>query len=116
MTTYEGACHCGAVSFEVTAALDSLMECNCSLCSRTGWRLAFIPASQFSFRSGEDHLVDYQFGKQHLHHPFCKTCGIRAVSWGDDENGDTMYAINTRCIPNFDATGSDINHYDGAAL
>jgi hypothetical protein len=36
LQTYKGSCHCGRVTFEIQAKLDSLVECNCSICRRRG--------------------------------------------------------------------------------
>ncbi len=30
--------------------------------------------------AGQGELSDYQFGKKHSHHPFCRVCGVRAFS------------------------------------
>ena len=34
--TYTGGCHCGRVRYEVTTDLATVMECNCSHCSKRG--------------------------------------------------------------------------------
>src|SRR5262249_43928156 len=71
--TYEGSCHCGAVRYEVTMAPpEKAFACNCSICSRAGWLLAFVPEETFRLVSGESALEDYQFGKKHIHHYFCR--------------------------------------------
>ncbi|MEM7020535.1 MAG: GFA family protein, partial [Pseudomonadota bacterium] len=116
MTTHTGQCHCGAVAYEVAVDIENVMECNCSICRRTGWRLSFVGASQFTLTRGENDLVDYQFGKKHLHHPFCKHCGVRSFSWGPNEQGDKMFAVNTRCLDDFDVGQVEVNQYDGAAI
>src|SRR4051794_3957099 len=101
--SYEGSCHCGAVHYQVTMPRPSkAVACNCSICSRAGWLLAFVPASAFELRAGSDALTDYQFGKKHLHHQFCRTCGVRAFSRGADEKGNEMIAINLRCVAGID--------------
>ena len=111
---YDGHCHCGDVSYTVTADIDSVLECNCSICRAAGWQLSFVPAEQFQLSCAEDALADYQFGKAHLHHPFCRRCGVRSFSYGKDEHGATMYAVNTRCLDGFDVTSVDVSQYDGA--
>lgn len=114
--TYTGGCHCGKVRFEAQLALDKVTACNCSICSRAGWLLVFVPAAQFKLLSGEGAVTDYQFAKKHLHHPFCATCGVRAYSYGDAPNGDLMYAVNTRCLDEVDAAALPVNHFDGKKL
>ncbi len=92
------------------------MECNCSICSRAGWKLTFVPAGSFTLLRGEDALSDYLFGKQKTHHLFCKTCGVRSFSWGAGDDGEKMYAVNTRCLEGFEHAALPVQHYDGAAL
>ncbi len=113
---YTGGCHCGTVTYQVEADIETILECNCSICHAAGWRLVFVDAGAFQLLSGDDAVQDYQFGNKHLHHPFCRECGIRSFSWGNDENGNKMYAVNTRCLEGFDASNITVNHYDGASL
>jgi hypothetical protein len=115
--SHDGSCHCGAVKF--TAKLDlskPVMTCNCSICSRQGWMLAFVPKADISI-SGEDQLTDYQFGKHHLHHVFCKVCGVHPFSHGVDpsNNGET-YGVNVRCLPDVDLDQLEVMKYDGKKL
>lgn len=116
MTTYHGGCHCGAVAYEVELELGTVTACNCSICSRAGWLLAFAPAAAFTLRQGQDALRDYQFGKHHIHHQFCTTCGVRSFSWGTTQDGSTMYSINVRCLDGVDAESLPVERYDGASL
>ncbi|MCX4246218.1 GFA family protein [Paraliomyxa miuraensis] len=116
MTTYHGGCHCGAVRYEVELELDTVIACNCSICAKEGWRLAFVPAAAFTLRQGEDALRDYQFGNHHIHHLFCTTCGIRSFTWGTGSDGAKMYSVNVRCLDGVDAESLKVQHYDGASL
>lgn len=110
---YEGSCHCGAIAFEADIALNEVMACNCSLCSRAGYLLAFIPASQFKLLRGEEALSDYQFGAKHIHHTFCKTCGVRAFGFGAAPDGSTMYAVNARCLEGVEPKDLTVVEHDG---
>ncbi len=114
---HTGSCHCGAVRFTVTMPPPTgTMACNCSLCGRMGWRLAFLPATAFDLEQGEDALQDYQFGKKHLHHPFCRHCGVRAFGRGAGHDGAEMVAVNLRCVAGVDVESLPVQWYDGASL
>jgi len=112
-TTYTGSCHCGNVKFEVTGDMSSVISCNCSICSRTGALLAFVPVAQFKLLKGEDAQGDYQFNKHVIHHFFCKKCGIRSFSGGIGPGGAEMRAINVRCLEGVDPDTLTIKKVDG---
>lgn len=90
--------------------------CNCSICSRGGWLLAFVPSDSFRLVAGDRELIDYQFGKKHIHHLFCRTCGVRPFSRGAGKDGREMIAVNLRCIEGFDPTRLPVETFDGASL
>lgn len=114
--TYLGGCHCGAVRYSVDLELTSAVSCNCSLCSKAGWLLTFVPASQFTLTSGGEVLTDYQFNKWHIHHTFCKTCGVRSFSRGTGPDGTESIAINLRCLDDIDLTPIPVTFFDGKSL
>ncbi len=116
-TTYQGSCHCGAVKFTVSmAAPEKAFACNCSICRRSGWLMAFVPGAALTQTAGKDALTDYQFGKKHLHHTFCKVCGIRPFSSGLDDKGQPTFAINLRCLEGLDPTALPVQVFDGASV
>ncbi len=115
-TKYVGGCHCGKVRFEVTLEVKEAFACNCSICSRVGWLLAFAPSDQFKLLAGEDALTDYQFGKKNSHHTFCTNCGIRAFSRGKGKGDTDWCAINLRCLDDFDTSAVPVKHVDGKSL
>ncbi len=115
--TYKGGCHCGAVRYTIELPeIDKLFECNCSICSATGWKLVFAPKTTFRLLSGKDHLSDYQFGKKAIHHRFCRVCGVRSFAEGPGHDGADWVTINTRCLSDFDGSELPITAYDGASL
>ena len=114
--TYEGSCHCGAVRYTVAMPPpDKAYACNCSMCHRAGWLLQFVEVPQFTLLAGADAQTDYMFAKKHIHHTFCRTCGVRAYSQGTS-NGKTMVSINLRCIAGLDATKLPVESFDGASI
>lgn len=114
--TYEGGCHCGAVRYRVTLALDRVIACNCSICAKTGTLLAFAPAPALELLRGEDALADYQFGKRRIHHLFCTRCGIRSFTRGTGRSGEPMVSVNVRCLDGVDLDAIPVKTFDGRAL
>jgi hypothetical protein len=115
--TYTGSCHCGAVKYEVTMAPpQKAIACNCSLCSRAGWLLTFVPGSAFELQSGEGELTEYRFNKRHINHLFCRKCGIHPFSRGTDRSGAPTVAVNLRTLAGLDATALPVQPFDGASL
>ena len=95
--THTGGCHCGAIRFEVDAPKDiEAHDCNCSVCSLTGFQHLIVPASHFRLISGEDALTDYQFNTRTAHHLFCSHCGVK--SFYVPRSNPDGYSVNVRCL------------------
>ena len=111
MTTFEGGCHCGRVRFRVTATLDGVTECNCSICARKGILHLIVPREQFELVSGGDELTTYRFNTGVAQHHFCRHCGIHSfyVPRSDPEKID----VNVRCLDGVDLDAIEIHRFDG---
>jgi hypothetical protein len=115
--SYVGGCHCGQVRFETKVDLSApVVACNCSICSRMGWLLSFVPATEFKLLSGEDALTDYQFNKKRIHHVFCSRCGIHSFSRGVGQGGAETRAINVRCLEGVDPDELKVKRFDGKSI
>lgn len=115
--SYEGSCHCGAVTFDVADDLPGeAMSCNCSHCRRKGFLLTFVPADSLSITAGEDALTDYFFNKHNIAHRFCATCGCQPFGTGKGPDGKDSAAINLRCVPDADLDALKIQKVDGASF
>lgn len=112
---YTGGCHCGKVRFEFTSDLGSAISCNCSICAKKGYVLAFVPAHQFTLLSGESNLSDYQFNRKMIHHLFCSTCGVGSFGRGKSPKGE-MCAVNLRCVDDLDLSTVQISPVDGRSM
>src|SRR5687767_481131 len=95
---YKGSCHCGQVAYEVEGDLKGVMECNCSICSRKGSLLWFVPRDKFRLLTPEERASTYTFNKHKIKHHFCPTCGIHPFGEASDPSGKPMAAINVRCL------------------
>ena len=113
---YQGSCHCGRVAYEVEGEIGTVVECNCSICSRKGWLLWFVPRERLRLTTPEENAGTYLFNKHVIKHRFCKTCGISPYSEGTDPRGNLTAAINVRCLEGVDPAALTVHHYDGRAL
>ena len=112
---YQGSCHCGKISFEVEGELTGAMACNCSMCSRKGSLLWFVPREQLKLRAEND-LGTYTFNKHVIKHRFCQTCGIHPFGEGIDPKGNQTAAINIRCLEGIELEKVPVQHFDGRSL
>jgi hypothetical protein len=114
--SYNGSCHCGKVRYEVSTDLAKVISCNCSLCSRAGYLLSFVPVSQFKLLSGEDALQDYRFNTHKIEHVFCTTCGVRSFAKGKMKDGSETRAINVRCLEGVDPDTLTLTKVNGRGV
>ena len=97
MVTHRGGCHCGRVRFEVTApARITVSECNCSICSKSGYLHLVVPAERFTLLAGADSLTPYIFNTGTAKHLFCKVCGIK--SFYVPRSHPDGISVNARCL------------------
>ncbi|HVF36171.1 MAG TPA: GFA family protein [Candidatus Saccharimonadia bacterium] len=113
---YRGSCHCGRAAFEVEGTIDGAMSCNCSLCSRKGALLWFVPRDQLTLLADEAALSTYTFNKHVIKHRFCPHCGIHPYGEGVDRKGNRMAAVNLRCLEGVELSAIPVQEFDGRAL
>ncbi len=102
---HKGSCHCGDVRFECELDLnDGTSKCNCSICAKSRFWKAIVPADKFRLLQGADRLADYQFGSRNIHHQFCKTCGVKPFGRGNFEPIGAFYAVNIMCLDDISDT------------
>ena len=111
---YQGSCHCGNVKFEAEGDLKQVLACNCSICTRKGSLLWFIPRENFKLVSGEPET--YTFNKHFIKHRFCANCGIHPYAEAADRSGKPMAAINVRFLEGVDLAALPVKHFDGRSM
>jgi hypothetical protein len=97
LVTHRGGCHCGRVRFEVRApARVEVADCNCSMCSKTGYLHLIVRAGDFKLLSGQDVLTTYTFNTGTAKHLFCPVCGIK--SFYVPRSHPDGFSVNARCL------------------
>jgi hypothetical protein len=113
---YKGSCHCGRVAFEVEGEIKGAVACNCSMCQRRGSLLWFVPRDKLRLLTPEAAADTYTFNKHAIKHRFCTACGIHPYGEGTDPKGNSIAAINIRCLEGIDLASVPVQDYDGRAL
>ncbi|RDV07952.1 GFA family protein [Sphingorhabdus pulchriflava] len=109
----EGGCHCGAVQFRFTlASLEvDLLDCNCSMCSRSGFLHLIVPHSEFELLTPATALTSYRFGTRAAEHLFCSTCGVKAFY--QPRSHPDAWSVNYRCLEDGHGLTPTIVKFDG---
>jgi hypothetical protein len=99
------------VRFEVTADLDRVLACNCSICTRKGYLHLIVPPERFRLLSGSEELTSYQFGTRAARHLFCRHCGVAGfyVPRSHPDHVD----VNVRCLEGVDLSTLNVQPFDG---
>jgi len=108
----KGGCHCGEIAFEVLAPDDlDVLECNCSICAKSGFLHLIVPKERFRLLKGEDALTLYRFNTGTAKHMFCSSCGIK--SFYVPRSHPNGYSVNARCLDTVSIRSLRVRPFDG---
>ena len=105
-------CHCGAFALTVRHRLETLVECNCLSCARSGFIHWKVPVEAVELVTQSQQLSVYLWRDAHGGHHFCPTCGTAVMRTG---YGDQI-SLNARCLVGVDVFALEISRYDGRQL
>ncbi len=71
-----GACHCGRASITIPRKPEQVTQCNCSLCSKTGFRGVYFGSDELEIAGEFDSYVRTDLKQAYLANHRCRTCGI----------------------------------------
>jgi hypothetical protein len=113
MSWHRGGCHCGAVAFEVrTQGEIELVDCNCSMCAKTGYLHLIVSKADFRLVKGATKLTTYTFNTGTAKHMFCSACGIK--SFYVPRSHPDGFSVNFRCLDDPKAfTSVTTTEFDG---
>lgn len=96
----EGSCHCGAVRFEVEAAPECVLDCNCSHCRLYGNLWAYYPQRDVRFAAAD--TFTYMWGDRMLEMHHCRTCGCFSHFTVVGETDAQSIGVNARLMRELD--------------
>ena len=100
MTTnvLKGSCLCGLITYEISAPLNDVINCHCSMCRKahgaTFRTRASVKASDFKFLSGEEFLTFYESSPGERR-SFCSTCGAAIITKFEQSPDVYGFALGT---------------------
>ena len=99
---FQGGCHCQSIRFMAFLPegeeihQQTLIECNCSICTMKGFIHWIIPFKYFALYGDPQTLSNYQFNTRQAQHLFCSQCGI--PSFYLPRSHPHHVSINVRCL------------------
>lgn len=111
-TDITGGCHCGTVRFAATVENQpALLDCNCSICARTGFVHLIVPHGDFTLLNGLADLTSYRFGSRKADHLFCRHCGVK--SYYQPRSHPDCWSINYNCLDQGHGLNPTVVPFDG---
>jgi hypothetical protein len=94
---WEGACHCGAVTFTVRLPeRPRASRCNCSICRIKGAVTVGAPLDALEVTGGQGLLTCYRFNAGVAKHWFCSRCG--SYTFHQRRSDPDTYGVNVACL------------------
>jgi hypothetical protein len=109
----------------VTADLDHVRVCNCSICRRRGALNHRVPKEALRLLTPWEDLTLYQWGSHTARDYFCPVCGILPFRRPSDPTAAERaagvepfdgWAVNVRCLDQVDIDALPVRHIAGSAI
>ena len=107
------SCHCGRARISLARKPESVTQCNCSLCSKTGFRGVYFSSDELAIEGEFDSYVREDLKQPYLASHRCKTCGI-VTHWTPlSEPPHQRMGVNARLIDEAVLEGVPVKQVDG---
>ncbi|MGZ3305322.1 MAG: GFA family protein [Asticcacaulis sp.] len=117
----KGSCHCGAFTFEINAAPETVTRCTCTFCSKRGALWAYYAPQDVSMPPPASDAA-YRWRSKTVEHHFCPACGCttytKTPSWVDNkpDYDHPRIALNARLLDDIDVQAIPETVIDGRNL
>ncbi len=106
-------CHCGRVRITLPHRPGQITQCNCSLCSKTGFRGVYFPSDELVIEGELDSYVRTDLRQAYLANHRCKTCGILTHWTPLSDPPHERMGVNARLIDEALLEGVPVQEVDG---
>lgn len=114
MSTYQGACHCGAIRFEVSGTPEEFTTCDCSICAKKNAVMWKVAKDDLRITKGREQLTEYRWNTRVARHYFCSICGI--YTFHRKRMAPDHFGVNIYCLEDFDPGGVPVRETGGSSL
>jgi len=107
------SCHCGRATILLPRAPNSVTQCNCSLCTKTGFRGVYFSSEELTIDGEFDSYVRSDLKQTFLANHRCKTCGVLTHWTPLSEPPHERVGVNARLLDESLLDGVPIKEVDG---
>ena len=106
-------CHCGRATIRMPRKPDSVTECNCSLCTKTGFRGVYFGSDELAIAGEFDSYVRSDIKEPYLTNYRCRTCGILTHWTPLSDPPHERVGVNARLVDPALLEGVEVRRIDG---
>jgi len=107
------SCHCGRATIRLPRKPESVTQCNCSLCAKTGFRGVYFSSEELEIAGEFDSYVRTDLKQAYLANHRCKTCGILTHWTPLSDPPHERIGVNARLVDEAILDGVPIKDVDG---
>lgn len=115
MAELKGQCHCGAVQITVPSLPKEIVQCNCSLCLKSGWTGSFWHPDSVKIDAKPEMMNSYVQGDKMITLWNCKLCGSH-THWTPRTAASDWMGVNIRMFDPAIWRNVPMREVDGASL
>ena len=115
MTEIVASCHCGRATITLPRKPEQVTQCNCSLCSKTGFRGVYFSSDELEIAGEFDSYVRSDLKQAYLANHRCKTCGILTHWTPLSDPPHERVGVNARLLDPSQLEGVPVQEVDGAS-
>ena len=109
------SCHCGRATIRLPRKPESVTQCNCSLCSKTGFRGVYFSSEELVIEGEFDSYVRDDLKQAYLANHRCRTCGVLTHWTPLSDPPHERMGVNARLIDPALLEGVPVREVDGAS-
>ena len=110
-----GSCHCGRVAIRLPRAPNLILQCNCSLCTKTGFRGLYFRSDELAISGEFDSYVRDDLKQPFLATHRCAHCGTITHWTPLSEPPHERMGVNARLLDQSLLADVPVEEVDGAS-